>query len=152
LVVDHDSLTLGRVRRVIQAARPSWALLRAESAAAALQEVEAWGSVDVLVTGPMNGEGIELLQSMRNRFPTAIRILHSDLGSSPERVDSEVAANSEEAMDSAHVLLSPHAPTDELLDTLDQAVGAVNSQTHHRLRRDSTLQLAIDPALALVSG
>ena len=110
LIVDDDPLTQGRVRRVIQAARPSWELLRAETVEAALRELAAWGSVDAVLTGELSGGCIQLLDAVRTRFPNITRILHVE---SPSRASRTASANS-------HATVSADAPTDELVGVLDR--------------------------------
>ena len=112
LIVDDDLLTQGRVRRVIQSARPSWELLRAETVDAALRELAAWGSVDIVLTGGLGGKCLELLDAVRTRFPDTVRIVNLAAESPAISVVSS----------HTHAVVMADAPTEKLMDVLDRAV------------------------------
>lgn len=148
LLVDHDVLALGRLRRVLQAARPGWELLRAESRREALAEVDRWQGVDVLVTSLLATHsdavpaGLSLLAAIEERFPSTVRVVCD------ERLDGSEAP---EAVRRAHVVLNPRARIDLLLSGLDRAVG-LGHQTGPTDRRDSGVQFAIPPASATLEA
>jgi hypothetical protein len=87
-------------------------MLRAETVEAALRELAAWGSVDVLLTGELGGRCVGLLEAVHDQFPDTVRIVHLHPDS----------ASIGPASTSAHVTVTTDAPTEKLVDTLDHAV------------------------------
>jgi CheY-like chemotaxis protein len=116
LFVDDEPAVLCSLRRALSRERGRWSMAFAASAEAALAEIDKQ-RFDIVVSDlRMPGmDGVELLQLVASRQPTAVRII---LSGNVEKAESD------RAREAVHEVLSKPYPTAELRATLDRWLDA----------------------------
>ena len=122
LLVDDDPVVLRALRRLLLGTRPLWEIDMAESGGAAFQLIES-RSYDVVVTDlhmPVL-DGIALLERLKSKQPTVMRVIHSS------HVES---LSPDQTHELAHAVLGKPGRPDELVVVLEWAI----EQRRRRLR------------------
>lgn len=113
LLVDDDALLLRSVLRNLRRHRPHWRISTAEGGAAALAELQE-RRYDVVVSDLEMPEvnGLDLLRTVKERYPDAVRVLYSGFAN---------GLDDESVIDLYHLKLDKSATPEELVETLERA-------------------------------
>jgi HD-like signal output (HDOD) protein len=126
LFVDDDANVLQGLRRMLRSQRDTWNMAFADSAAAALREMEQ-RSFDVIVTDMRMPEmdGAKLLGIVRKRSPATVRIILSGYA------EEECVLRT---VGPAHRYLTKPCDHEALIDTISGAIGLRTFLANERMR------------------